>query len=647
MFFIFVDLAMGPGVVAVTATPTTNGQKSSPQLLAAQRPDPTGFAKLAEKRGQKRWTVDAVDLDGDAIMGEPYEPVPEDLTMEGVEPNPGPRTDRVEAYLKAKKSLKRLAKAVEKEKLNRQKARDAKTRSELAAEGVEPNPGPRKLRIVRCDIALGLGKEDEARHSDQPCGPVCCLTARAKCLAMVESASHPIDRFCDFRSYERDGVHVNVCSRNRLKEDIAFLAMPETTTPVLSSPVLRAPEPKLPSPPASCSSPPAATVSYSPPAVPLIPPAPTIPDSPLTKAGGFRTRTCACHDCRSVATSFKSALRHEFQRRADRPGGYAPGVFMVPNPPPPPNAYPALVPIGPKSEERYVQRQGHVVHWSFDGRWRRSFVPYISRCWYDCPHRSPLLPHHHVHGQIVLWDLSTIEVPLPVPDCSRFKGKIARPPPPTSCGGPEGDALRAQWRDAYIARRVDVASIPPTAIAPAAEGGKLEQDSRSWLTRLKDAIVDYCPGALSLTSSSRLVQPVQTDLRPKLLANGKLARPDLGPGHSEKDINAVDRTGSRNTDLCTPYTVRQYTVQKRFLYVLPIYRTVTYEVVPEWLTSLTLTGTNSKRLTEDGLRVISRDSTLNIPAREHMKLARDTVDFALESVKQGFRLSPTGRWGLV
>lgn len=69
-----------------------------------------------------------------------------------------PRSGKYEQYVAAKKAYARAARAMDRERRNRQKQRDAKTRAELAADGVEENPGPKpegpksgtKRRAIKC-----------------------------------------------------------------------------------------------------------------------------------------------------------------------------------------------------------------------------------------------------------------------------------------------------------------------------------------------------------------------------------------------------------------------------------------------------------------------------------------------------------------
>jgi len=95
------------------------------------------------------------------------------LLKAGIEPNPGPNAQQCRAEVtRLKKALTFATRRAERQRRNRQAQRDAKTRAELVAQGVEPNPGP------FCQEMLEKGT-----HGERRCKNVFCAWAlRQECL---------------------------------------------------------------------------------------------------------------------------------------------------------------------------------------------------------------------------------------------------------------------------------------------------------------------------------------------------------------------------------------------------------------------------------------------------------------------------------
>jgi len=97
------------------------------------------------------------------------------LLMAGVEPNPGPSDSQYRNEVtRLKKALALASRRAERARRRRQDGRDAKTRAELAAQGVEPNPGP------MCHDLIEQGK-----HPNGICkAKFCNMALRKECLAL-------------------------------------------------------------------------------------------------------------------------------------------------------------------------------------------------------------------------------------------------------------------------------------------------------------------------------------------------------------------------------------------------------------------------------------------------------------------------------
>lgn len=73
---------------------------------------------------------------------------------------------------------------------------------------------------------------------------------------------------------------------------------------------------------------------------------------------------------------------------------------------------------------------------------------------------------------------------------------------------------------------------------------------------------------------------------------------------------------------------------------LALERVRTYDVVPDWLTSIMMTSSNPDEIRTNGLRRIALSASLNVESSQYMSLAQDTVDLAQLASEQGFQLAP-------
>lgn len=141
-------------------------------------------------------------------------------------------------YVQAKKAYAKAARRLDKMRRNRQTDRDAKTRKELSAEGVEENPGPPKKAKGKQSRNTGtctaMLRDDT--HPSEKCGnPACPYKKHENCPKAVHVTKGGVTTPCSLAFVKTSDGRRPVCRHNTMSEarsdELEAYAMPVPVTP--------------------------------------------------------------------------------------------------------------------------------------------------------------------------------------------------------------------------------------------------------------------------------------------------------------------------------------------------------------------------------------------------------------------------------